>query len=89
MSIGEKMKAINNKIKQSKAQYHLDRQTANISALSSGNPNKYKFFDLKDDLTEKDLLEKTAAIKRFVYFLLGKEWLYIFIFVYYKVWCVL
>ena len=40
MSIGEKMKAINNKIKQSKAQYHLDRQTANISALSSGNPNK-------------------------------------------------
>ena len=47
MSIGEKMKAINNKIKQSKAQYHLDRQTANISALSSGNPNKYKFFDLQ------------------------------------------
>ena len=32
MSISEKMKAINKKIKQNKAQYDLDRQTAKISA---------------------------------------------------------
>ena len=37
MSISEKIKVINNKIKQNKAQYDLDRQTAKISAFSSGN----------------------------------------------------
>ena len=42
MSISEKIKAINNKIEQSKVQYNLYRQTANISALSSGNISKYK-----------------------------------------------
>ena len=34
MSIKVKMKAVNNKIKQNKAQYNLDRETAKISALS-------------------------------------------------------
>ena len=33
MSISEKIKAINKKIEQHKAQYDLDRQTAKISAL--------------------------------------------------------
>ena len=31
MSISQKIKAINNKMKQNKAQYDLDRQTAKIS----------------------------------------------------------
>ena len=43
MSISEKIKAINNKIEQSKAWYNLNRQTAKISALSSGNVSKYEF----------------------------------------------
>ena len=43
MSISEKIKTINNKIEQNKAQYNLDRQTATISALSSGNVGKYEF----------------------------------------------
>ena len=34
ISIREKIKAINNKIEQNKAQYNLDGQTAKISALS-------------------------------------------------------
>ena len=34
MSFSEKIKAINNKIKQNKAQHNLDRQTAKISAFS-------------------------------------------------------
>ena len=34
MSISEKIKAINNKMEQNKAQYDLDRQSAKISALS-------------------------------------------------------
>ena len=40
MSISEKTKSINNKIEQNKAQQNLDRQTAKISALSSGNVSK-------------------------------------------------
>ena len=53
MSINEKNKAINNKIKQNKAQYNLDRKTAKISALSSGNVSKYEFLNCKDILREK------------------------------------
>ena len=67
------MKAINNKIQQNKAQYNLDRQTAKISALSSGNVSKYEFLTDKDVLAEKDLLEKAAALKRFEYSPLAKE----------------
>ena len=73
MNISEKIKTINNKIEQNKAQYNLDRQTANISALSSGNVSKYEFLTGKDVLPENDLLEKAAANKRFEYSPLGKE----------------
>ena len=67
MSISEKIKAINDKTQQNKAQYDLDRQTAKISALSSGNVSKYEF------LTEKDLIGKAAALNKFEYSPLGKE----------------
>ena len=68
MSISEKIKAINNKIKQIKVQYDLDKQTAKISALLSGNVSKYEFLTFKDVLPEKDLLKKTTAIKKFELF---------------------
>ena len=73
MSISEKIKTINNKIEQNKAQYDLDRQTAMISALSSGNISKYEFLMSKDVLPERDLLEKDTTMKRFEYSPLGKE----------------
>ena len=73
MSISEKIKTIHNKIEQNKAQYKLDRQTAKISALSSGNVSKFKFLSSKDVLSEKHLLEKAATIKRLEYSPLGKE----------------
>ena len=60
------------KIILNKAQYDLDRQTAKISALSSGNVSKCEFFTGKDVLPEKDLLEK-ATRKRFKYSPLGKK----------------
>ena len=63
MTISEKIKTINNKIEQNKAQYNSDKQTVNISALPSGNVGKYKFLTGKDVLTEKDLLEKAPTIK--------------------------
>ena len=50
-----------------------DRQTAKISALSSGNVGKYEFSTGEDVLPEKELLEKAATIKRFQYSLLGNE----------------
>ena len=72
MSISEEIKIIDNKIEQNKTQYNLDRPTAKISALSSGNVSKYEFLTGKDVLSEKDLLEKAAALKIFEYSPLGK-----------------
>ena len=40
------------------------RQTAKISALSSGNVSKYEFLTGKYVLPEKDLLEKAATVRR-------------------------
>ena len=73
MSISDKIKAINSKIEQNKAQYNLDRQTAKISALSTGNVGKYEFLTGKYVLPEKDFLEKAATMKRFEYLPLDKE----------------
>ena len=67
MNICEKIKTINNKIEQNKAQYNLDRQTAKLSALSSGNISKIELLTNKDVLPEKNLLEKAATMKRFEY----------------------
>ena len=74
MSIGEKIKKIDNKIDQNKAQYNLHRQTAKISALSSRNVRKCEFITGKDVLhPKKEFLEKATALKRFEYFPLSKE----------------
>ena len=62
MTISEKIKTINNKIGQNKAQYKLDRETANISALSSGNVSEYEFLTGKDVFPEKKLIETVATI---------------------------
>ena len=64
MSISEKIKAINNKIDQNKAQHNLDRKTAKISALSSENVSKHEFLTSKDVLPEKDMLEKADKMKK-------------------------
>ena len=59
MSIRDKIKPINNKIQQNKAQYNLDRQTAKISALSSETVSKYEFLPGKDVLPENNLARKS------------------------------
>ena len=43
MIVREKNKTIDYKIKQNKALYDLDRQTAKISPLPSRNVSKFKF----------------------------------------------
>ena len=60
-------------MKQKKAQYNSDRQTAKISAFSSGNVSKCEFLTGKDALPKKDLLEKAATMKRFEYSPLAKN----------------
>ena len=55
MSISEKIKAINNKIKWNKAQYDLVIQIVKIAAFLSGNVSKYEFLTGKDLLLEKDM----------------------------------
>ena len=73
MSIREKIKAVDDKTEQKKAQYDLDRQTTKNSALSSGNFSKYEFLSGKDVLTKKDLLKEASALKKLEYSPLGKE----------------
>ena len=58
MTVSEKIKIIDNKMEQNKAQYDLDTQTARILASSSGNLEKYQFLTGKNVLLEKDQLEK-------------------------------
>ena len=48
MTVSKKIKTIDNKIEQNKVQYDLDRQTAKILALPSGNVNKYGFLTGKN-----------------------------------------
>ena len=64
MSINAKIKASKNKIEQNKAQCNLDRQTAKISALSSGNVSKYEFCLAKMFYQKKNLLENAATMER-------------------------
>ena len=63
MSISEKIKTINNKIEQDKAQYNLDRQTAKIFVLSLGNDSKYELLTRKDVLAEKTCQKKLLQPK--------------------------
>ena len=56
-----------------KVQYNLDRQTAKISVLASGNVSKYEFLSGSDVLPENNLSEKAAELKRFESSPLGKE----------------
>ena len=53
MTVSAKIKTINNKTEQNKAQYNLDRQTTNTSALSSGNIDKDEILTAEDILPEK------------------------------------
>ena len=73
MSISKKIKAISNKIKQTKAQYNLDRQAAKILDLSSGNVSKYKFLTDKDVLPEKKLARRSCNNEKIWIFALRQQ----------------
>ena len=73
MTVSEKIKTIDNKIEQNKAQYYLNRQTAKISTLSSGNDGKYEFLDRWRCFTRRRLVRKSCYNQRFGYSQLGWE----------------
>ena len=64
MTVNKKIKIINKKIEQNKGKYNLDRQASKIFFLSSLNDGKYKLLSRKYILSEKELLEIDATIKR-------------------------
>ena len=68
MTLTEQVKILDDKIRANKAQYDLDREAANISALSSGELERYQY------LTGEDLGYKSDVIQRakFEYSPLGK-----------------
>ena len=68
MTLTEQVKILDDKIKANKAQYDLDREAAKISALSSGELEKYEY------LTDEDLGYKPDIIQKakFEYSALGK-----------------
>ena len=57
MTVNDQIKILDRQIKQNKAQYDLDRKTAKISALFSGNLGKYEYF------TDEDLNYRPSTAK--------------------------
>ena len=66
MTITDQIKILDRKIMKSEAQYDLDRKAAKISAFSSNNLEKYKYF------TGEDLALSTVEQAKFEYSPLGK-----------------
>ena len=59
MTINQQVKILNDKVKANKAQHHLDRQTAKISALSSGELQKYEYLTGEDLEYKLDVVQKS------------------------------
>ena len=57
MTVPDQLKILDRKIKQSEAQYDLDRKAAKISAYSSNDLDKYEY------LTSEDLHLKPSILK--------------------------
>ena len=58
MTIKEQIKILDNKIRSNQAQYDLDKQNAKISALSSGEVNKYEYLTGEDLGYKPDVVQK-------------------------------
>ena len=70
MTVIDQLKILDNKIRANKAQYDLDREAAKISALSSGELEKYEYlsgqdFGYKPDIIEKAKFEYSRLAKVF------------------------
>ena len=68
MTLTKQVKILDDKIKANKAQYDLDREAAKISALSSGELEKYEYLTGEDLGYKPDVVQKA----KFEYSPLGK-----------------
>ena len=68
MTVTEQVKILDDKIKANKAQYDLDREDSEISALSSGKLEKYEYLTGEDLGYKPDVIQKA----KFEYSPLGK-----------------
>ena len=68
MTVTDQIKILDRKIKQTGAQYNLDREAAKISAFSSNNLDKYEYLTGED----LDLKSSTVEQAKFEYSPLGK-----------------
>ena len=68
MTLTEQVKILDDKIKANKAQYESDKETAKISALSSGELDKYEYLTGEDLGYKPDVIQKA----KFEYCPLGK-----------------
>ena len=68
MTVIDQFKILDNKIKANKAQYDLNREAAKISALSSGELEKYEFLSGEELGYKPDVIQKA----KFEYSPLGK-----------------
>ena len=59
MTINEQVKILDDKIRENKVQYNLDRQNANVSALSDGELKKYEYLTGEDLGYKPDVLQKS------------------------------
>ena len=71
MTLTDKLKILNDKIKANKAQYDVDRKTAKISALSRGELEKYEYLTgehlgYKPDVSQKAKFEYSPLGKVFM-----------------------
>ena len=68
MTVTDQIKILDRKIKQTGAQYNLDREAAKMSAFSSNNLDKYEYLTGED----LDLKPSTVEQAKFEYSPLGK-----------------
>ena len=68
MRLTEQVKILDDKIKTNKAQYDLDREAAKISALSSGEFEKYEYLTGENLRYKPDVIQKAM----FEYYPLGR-----------------
>ena len=57
MTVPDQLKILDRKIKQSEAQYDLDRKAAKISAYSSNDLDKYEYLTSEDLDLKPSILE--------------------------------
>ena len=60
LTVKDQLKILDRRIKQNKADYDLYRQNAEISALSSGDLDKYEYLTGKDLEYKPDLYKKQS-----------------------------